>query len=99
MLSDLASKADRPIVDLFGMIGLIGRSLALPPGVPDGYLNAYRTAFQAMLKDPEYIAEAKRTRLRVIPASGADLASAIDRAINTTDKAVIERARAIAGRQ
>jgi tripartite-type tricarboxylate transporter receptor subunit TctC len=99
MLSDLAPKADRPIVDLFGMIGLIGRSLALPPGVPDGYLKTYRTAFQAMLKDPEYIAEAKRTKLRVIPASGGELASAIERAINTTDTAVIERARAIASQK
>jgi tripartite-type tricarboxylate transporter receptor subunit TctC len=95
MLSDLVPKADRPIVDLFGVIGLIGRSLALPPGVPDSYLQVYRSAFQAMLKDPDYVAEAKRTRLRVIPVPGDQLAEAINRAINTTDSAVIERARAL----
>ena len=99
MLSDLAPKADRPIVDLFGMIGLIGRSLALPPGVPKNYLETYRSAFQKMLKDPEYIAEAKRTKLRVIPVSGDELARAIERAINTTDTAVIERARIIASQK
>jgi tripartite-type tricarboxylate transporter receptor subunit TctC len=95
MLSDLAAKADRPIVDLFGMIGLIGRSLALPPGVPDAYLQVYRTAFQQMMRDPEYAAEAKRTHLRVIPVLGGELADAINGAINTTDAAVIERARAL----
>ena len=99
MLSDLAPKADRPIVDLFGMIGLIGRSLALPPGVPKSYLETYRSAFQKMLKDPEYIEEAKRTKLRVIPVSGDELASAIERAINATDAAVIDRARAIASQK
>jgi hypothetical protein len=52
-----------------------------------------------MLKDPEYVAEAKRTRLRVIPASGEELASAVDRAINSTDTAVIARTRAIAGQK
>jgi tripartite-type tricarboxylate transporter receptor subunit TctC len=95
MLSDLAAKADRPIVDLFGMIGLIGRSLALPPSVPDAYLQVYRTAFQKMMSDPEYIAEAKRTKLRVIPVPGGDLAEAIHQAINTTDAGVISRARAL----
>ena len=95
MLSELATKADRPIVDLFGTIGLIGRSLALPPGVPDATLQVYRTAFQKMMSDPEYAAEAKRTKLRVIPVSGGDLTNAIHGAINTTDAAVIERTRAL----
>jgi tripartite-type tricarboxylate transporter receptor subunit TctC len=95
MLSNLSAKADRPIVDLFGMIGLIGRSLVLPPGVPDAYLHVYRTAFQKMISDSEYVAEAKRTRLRVIPVAGGELADAIHHAINTTDDGVIARARAL----
>jgi tripartite-type tricarboxylate transporter receptor subunit TctC len=99
MLSDLAAKSDRPIVDLVGMIGLIGRSLALPPGTPDAYLQAYRVAFAKMLKDPEYIAEAKQMQLRVIPSTGEALAKAVNDAINTTDAAAIERARAITGQK
>jgi tripartite-type tricarboxylate transporter receptor subunit TctC len=95
MMSDLVAKTDRSIVDLFGMIGLIGRSLALPPGVPSAYLNVYRAAFQKMLNDPEYIAEARRSHLRVIPAAGDALAEAINNAINSTDAAVIARARAL----
>jgi tripartite-type tricarboxylate transporter receptor subunit TctC len=95
MLSELAAKADRPIVNLFGMIGLIGRSLALPPGVPDAYLQVYRTAFEKMLKDPEYIAEAKKTKLRVIPVSGVDLSKAINNAIDNTEANVIARTRTL----
>jgi tripartite-type tricarboxylate transporter receptor subunit TctC len=95
MLGNLVKKPDRPVVDLFGVIGLTGRSLALPPGVPDAYLQVYRTAFQKMMRDPEYAAEAKRTRLRVIPVSGDELTKAIHGAINTTDAAVIARTRAL----
>jgi tripartite-type tricarboxylate transporter receptor subunit TctC len=99
MLSDIAAAADRPIVDLFGMIGLMGRSLALPPGVPDAYLQVYRSAFQKMLSDPEYRDEAKRTKLRVIPASGEELTKAIHNAIDRSDAAVVERARALANQK
>ena len=95
MLSALADKADMPIVDLFGVIGLIGRSLALPPGVPDGYLQVLRPAFKAMLDDPEYRAEVQKMKLRVVPVTGEALTKAIADAINHTDAAVIERTRAL----
>jgi tripartite-type tricarboxylate transporter receptor subunit TctC len=99
MLRDLSNKSDRPIVDLFGMIGLIGRSLALPPGVPAAYLAVYRDAFAKMLRDPDYIAEAKRTQLRVLPAGGAELTNAINAAIRDTDPAAIERTRLLTGQK
>jgi tripartite-type tricarboxylate transporter receptor subunit TctC len=99
MLSDLSNKSDRPIVDLFGMIGLIGRSLALPPGVPEAYLAVYRDAFAKMLRDPDYTAEAKRTQLRILPAGGAELTNAINAAIRDTDPAAIERTRLLTGQK
>jgi tripartite-type tricarboxylate transporter receptor subunit TctC len=95
MLNDLVAEPDAPIARLLGVIGMIGRSLALPPGAPDAYLRALRAAFADMLSDPEYRAEAARAKLRVLPTSGEDLARSIADAINNADAALIERARAL----
>jgi tripartite-type tricarboxylate transporter receptor subunit TctC len=95
MLSALAAKSDRPIVDLFGTIGMIGRGLALPPGAPDEHLKVLRAAFRQMLEDPEYRAEAARIMLRVLPTTGEDLQKAITAAIDNADVAAIERTRAL----
>jgi tripartite-type tricarboxylate transporter receptor subunit TctC len=95
MLSSLTDQSDRRIVDLFGVIGMIGRGLALPPGAPDAYLQALRAAFTKMLDDPEYQAEATGLRLRVLPTHGDELAKAIRDSIDNADAALIERARAL----
>jgi len=97
MLRDLVKQSDRSIADLFGVIGLIGRSLALPPGAPDAYLQVYREAFQKMLNDPGYIAEAYRLQMRVIRGTGEELTKAVHDAINTTDALTIERTRTMTG--
>jgi tripartite-type tricarboxylate transporter receptor subunit TctC len=95
MLSSLADQSDRRIADLFGVIGMIGRGLALPPGAPDAYLQALRAAFSKMLDDPEYQAEATRLRLRVLPTHGEELAKAIRDSIDNADAALIDRTRAL----
>ncbi len=95
MLSSLVAKSDLPTADLFGVIGMIGRGLALPPGAPDAYLQTLRVAFSAMLNDPEYRAEATRLKLRVLPTPGDELAKAIRNSIDNADTEVIERTRAL----
>jgi hypothetical protein len=52
-----------------------------------------------MLRDPDYIAEAKRTQLRVLPATGAELTNAINAAIRDTDPTAIERTRLLTGQK
>src|SRR5207253_11361731 len=95
MLSSLVKRSDLPIADLFGVIGMIGRGLALPPGAPDASLQALRTAFSRMLDNPEYRAEAARLKLRVLPTSGDELSKAIRDSINNADGALIERVRSL----
>lgn len=94
LLSDLVAPADRPIVGLFDTIGLIGRSLALPPATPPDMIDALRKAFDAMMADADYRAEARKTQLRVVPKSGAELQKAIAETIDKVDTGTIERARA-----
>jgi tripartite-type tricarboxylate transporter receptor subunit TctC len=93
LLSDLVAKEDRPIVALFDTIGLLGRGLAAPPGTPADYVEALRKAFNAMMSDADYRAEAQKTQLRVLPKTGEELQKAISAAIDNVNPATIERAR------
>ena len=51
----------------------IGRSIITTPGVPPERLRALREAFQAMLKDPDFIAACERRNLLVDGATGEDM--------------------------
>jgi tripartite-type tricarboxylate transporter receptor subunit TctC len=48
----------------------VGRSIITTPGVPPERLAALRTAFQAMLKDPDFIATSKKRNLMIDPGTG-----------------------------
>jgi tripartite-type tricarboxylate transporter receptor subunit TctC len=51
--------------------------LATTPGVPAERVAALRKAFQDMLKDPEFIADAKRIGADIHPMPGEQLADII----------------------
>jgi tripartite-type tricarboxylate transporter receptor subunit TctC len=51
----------------------IGRSLFTTPNVPADRLALLRSAFQAMIADPEFLADNARLRLPLVPKSGEEL--------------------------
>ena len=51
----------------------IARPFAAPPGIPADRLAALRAAFDATMKDPLFLAEAKRLDLEVRPVTGAEV--------------------------
>jgi tripartite-type tricarboxylate transporter receptor subunit TctC len=51
----------------------IGRSVLVPPGVPQERVAALRTAFQAMLKDPQFIATTEKRKLMIDGATGEQM--------------------------
>jgi tripartite-type tricarboxylate transporter receptor subunit TctC len=51
----------------------IARPFAAPPGVPADRLAALRAAFDATMKDPQFLTEAKRLDLEVRPVSGVEV--------------------------
>ena len=55
----------------------IARPFAAPPGVPADRARALREAFDATMKDAEFLAEAKRLSLDVQPVTGAEVAALI----------------------
>lgn len=51
----------------------IARPFAAPPGLPAERLQVLRGAFDATMKDPQFLAETKRLNLEVRPVAGADV--------------------------
>jgi tripartite-type tricarboxylate transporter receptor subunit TctC len=51
----------------------IGRAIIAPPNVPADRAAALRTAFAQLVKDPEFLAEAKRRRFEVEPLPAEDI--------------------------
>ena len=46
------------------------RSYSTPPGTPRDRLSILQTAFMATMKDPEFLADAKKARLEIAPIDG-----------------------------
>jgi tripartite-type tricarboxylate transporter receptor subunit TctC len=49
------------------------RAYALPPGTPRDRVTMMRNAFNATMKDPEFLAEMKKSKLEINPLSGAEV--------------------------
>jgi len=69
----------------------IARPFAAPPDVPAERIAALRAAFDAVMRDGEFLAEAKRLALEVRPASGREVQALFDE-IRTAPPAVVARA-------
>jgi tripartite-type tricarboxylate transporter receptor subunit TctC len=72
----------------------IGRPFVAPPDLPAGREKLLRAAFDATMKDPDFIADAKKGKLDVAPESGERLDALIKR-IYATPKAVVEKVGAL----
>ncbi|MBX9827757.1 MAG: hypothetical protein K2Y27_22510 [Xanthobacteraceae bacterium] len=69
-----------------------GRPFFLPPNVPADRVTAIRRAFDATMKDPEFLAEAEKLKIEVDPLSGEQVAALIVD-IYKTPAATVERVR------
>ena len=72
----------------------IGRSLALPPGVPPDRVKELRDAFAAMTKDEQFLKEAEKIGLEVGLIRGEDLNRDIESTLR--DKRLMDLYRTIA---
>ena len=73
----------------------IGRPFVAPPGLPPDRLKMLRDAFNATMKDEEFLAEAQKSKLDVDPEDGEHLAGLIAR-IYATPKPIVDRIGALA---
>lgn len=68
----------------------IGRPFMLPPGVPPERVKALRTAFNQMVKDKDFLADAEKEGRDLDIVSGDEMQSLLER-LSKTPKAMIER--------
>ncbi len=90
---DLArNEADRKALELVLARLEYGRPFLAPPEVPPARVAALRNAFDRVMADASFLAEAEKLKLEVLPVSGAEVADLV-RTVNATPAAVVSRVR------
>lgn len=93
---DLArNDEEKQLLELFASPSLIGRSVLAPPGLPPERVAELRRAFMDTVKDPAFLADAKKAKLDINPMSGEALQAAIGKMGHVPD-ALVARARQVA---
>jgi tripartite-type tricarboxylate transporter receptor subunit TctC len=88
---DLAAKPeDKQAIEFLYAGQGIGRPFIAPPGLPPDRLKMLRDAFDATMKDPEFIAEVQLRKLTLDPEDGEHLETLIKRTY-ATPKPIIDR--------
>jgi tripartite-type tricarboxylate transporter receptor subunit TctC len=89
MTSDENRKVAEVVVSQQGF----SRPYLVGPGTPAELVTILRTAFDATMRDPQFVADAEKGRLDVSPLSGANVQELVQ-AFYATPKDIIEKARA-----
>jgi tripartite-type tricarboxylate transporter receptor subunit TctC len=74
-----------------------GRPLVFPPGVPADRVKIIRDAFNKTINDPALLAEAKRRRLDIDPATGEQL-QALAKEVMTATPDIVEKVKTLIGK-
>jgi tripartite-type tricarboxylate transporter receptor subunit TctC len=92
LLADLAkTDEDRQVVEFMSLVTQsVGYSIMAPPGVPADRMAALRTAFDATMKDPDFLARTKKCCVDLAPASYKTVEQAVKKAV-ASPKSVLDR--------
>jgi predicted outer membrane repeat protein len=91
----LKNPDDRSVLELIVLVQEFGRPFLAPPGVPAERMAAYRRAFAAVLKDPEFRAESARQRMGIDPLDDREIGALLARAF-AAPKPIRDRAAVFA---
>ncbi len=85
-------KIDKDALDFYASKYDLAYTMITPPGVPAERIVALRTAFDETMKDPQYIAAAKRIELATNPLNGAEVTKIVND-IQQAPQNVVDRMR------
>jgi tripartite-type tricarboxylate transporter receptor subunit TctC len=89
LILDLArSEEELQIMRLALVRGVLGRPFLAPPDIPADRAAALRKAFAAAVADEEFLSEAARLRLEIIPISGEEISRLVAEAYATSEEVV-----------
>jgi tripartite-type tricarboxylate transporter receptor subunit TctC len=72
----------------------VGKMALTTPGVPADRVQALRRAFDATVKDPDYIAEMNAMRLDMTPLSGEEMQKLVEE-VGNVPPAILDKVKAI----
>ncbi len=85
---------DRKILEIIYGRQVWGRPFIAPPGIPADRAKALQTAFMATMKDPAFLAEAKRLKMEIAPVDGPTIAKMIQALAATPPELMHQAAQA-----
>jgi tripartite-type tricarboxylate transporter receptor subunit TctC len=92
---DLVSDPDsKRVLELILTRQEMGRPIAAPPGVPAERVAALRQAFDATMKDPDFLAEALRFRMELDPLASDRIGEILTAAYGAS-REIVQRAAAL----
>jgi tripartite-type tricarboxylate transporter receptor subunit TctC len=83
---------DLELIELFNSSNRLGRPLATAPETPADRVQMLRDAFDATMKDPEFLADAKRANIDVGPVRGVEMEEEAKHVLATPPE-VVQRAK------
>jgi hypothetical protein len=92
--SFIKNENERKVAELVVSQQVFQRSYIVPPGTPDEQIRILRTAFDATVKDPKFLAEAEKLKLSITPLSGEKVQALIAK-LYASPKELVERAKAV----
>jgi hypothetical protein len=96
MLELAKSEADRAALTMMFARTEYGRPYFTPPDVPPARVAALRRAFDATMKDPDFIADAAQLQLELSPMTGEEVQALVARLAGTPPEIVARVRRALA---
>lgn len=91
-MTEFGNPSEKTLMEIYASTGTIGRALAFPPGVPAERVAALRAAFDKMVEDADFKAEAAKSGTPIQPMRGPDLATYVAR-VMATPATQVEEAR------
>ncbi len=88
---------DKQVFALYASGSAIGRALIAPPAIAAERVAALRAGFDAMVRDPDFVADVRKIDVELDPLPGAAVAQLVEKALNVPP-AVRERAIGAFGR-
>jgi tripartite-type tricarboxylate transporter receptor subunit TctC len=94
-LLELAPPNKRDIVDFIVAGTPISRAMAVGPKVPAERVAALRKGFDALMKDPAFLADAKKRKLNIHPRNAAQTQALVAKIVGASPELVIRVKKAI----
>jgi tripartite-type tricarboxylate transporter receptor subunit TctC len=87
--------AEKKAIEFFSAGGDVGRALMTPPETPADRVAALSAAFDSLMKDPDFLADAKARSIPIAPLTGKEVDAIVEKIVSTPSETVETLEKAI----